>query len=514
MHKNEPNLSRNFKASFSRYTVILLAIIGISFIIRFYFYPPNIPLVTDGLLYFAYSSAIHQIGGLPSDWSPLNNGWPIFLSIFFTIFDSKDILTLMQIQKLLAVVISILIVIPVYFLCKKFVARKFALVGASFIAFDPRLMINSFLGTAEPLYLLLITSSLTLFLFSNKKLVYFSFVLVSFATMIRGEGLVFFLVLSIMFLIRYRKENYKILFLKYFILLVVVVLIILPISIYRVEVIGQDGIFMRSLEGGNSIVSNLTTDEDSRNNIIGGVELFIKYLIWVLIPNFIIFIPLGLFLIFKNRNFEKNTIILSLGILALPALYAYTVPALDTKYLYVLFPMFSVLSVLSIEKIVGKLAKQNIIIVIIISVIIISSVLFYDYKKTDYEHQKESIEIMNEIFIMVNGTNTLYPEGYNLFTSGVLNKWSDPHTEKSGVIIISTDNFSSLKDYIIDSKDKGLTHIMVDDKKERPSFLVDVFANESNYPYLEKTYDSNNEFIYHVKVFKINYEKFNLGHSN
>jgi len=48
----------------------------------------------------------------------------------------------------------------------------------------------------------------------------------------------------------------------------------------------------------------------------------------------------------------------------------------------------------------------------------------------------------------------------------------------------------------------------VDDKKERPSFLIDVFTNEMDYHYLEKKYDSKNDgFIYHVKVFKINYEK-------
>ena len=120
----------------------------------------------------------------------------------------------MQIQRLLSVVISVLITIPVYFLCKKFVARKFAIIGASLVVFDPRLMINSFLGVTDPLYLLLIATSLTLFLYSNKKLVYVSFVLVSLAALVRAEGLAFFVVLSVMFFIRYRKENYKV-FVKY-----------------------------------------------------------------------------------------------------------------------------------------------------------------------------------------------------------------------------------------------------------------------------------------------------------
>jgi len=193
MQENQPNLDTNSRFfSFSKYTVILLTIIGISFIIRFYFFPTQVPLTADALAYFWYSSDIFQLGALPKDWSPANNGWSVFVSFFFTLFDSKDVLTLMQIQRLLSVVISVLITIPVYYLCKKFVTRKFAIIGASLVAFDPRLMINSFLGVTDPLYLLLITTSLTLFLYSNKKLVYVSFVLVSLAILVRAEGLAFF----------------------------------------------------------------------------------------------------------------------------------------------------------------------------------------------------------------------------------------------------------------------------------------------------------------------------------
>lgn len=103
--------------------------------------------------------------------------------------------------------------------------------------------------------------------------------------------------------------------------------------------------------------------------------------------------------------------------MSIPALYAYTVPALDTRYLYTLFPMFSVLAVLSIDRIIWKLDKSNIIIVIIVSAIIISSVLFYDYKKIDYEHEKEAFEIMNKISTIINGTNVLYPESSYFVTS-------------------------------------------------------------------------------------------------
>ncbi len=489
------------------FSVVIISVIALFF--RFYFFPIDVPLNSDALTYFWYSSEIYHIGELPKEWTPINNGWPIFVSIFFMIIDSKDIFMLMQIQRFLSVLISIAIIIPTYFLCEKFVARKFALIGVALVAFDPRLVINSFLGTTDPLYLLLITTSLTLFLFDNKKFIYVSFVLASLAAIVRGEAIVFLLVLSIVFLIRYRKEKYKIIF-QYVILLTIAFLIILPFSLYRIEVTGVDGIFMRGLEGGNNLISNLTSNEDSINNN-KGLELFIKYLIWILIPNFIIFVPFGLFLIFKNIDFKKITIILSLIIMSLPALYAYSFPVLDTRYLYVLFPMFSVLAVLSIEKIVGKLPKQNMIIIIIILAILLSSVLFYDYKKIDYEHEKESFEIMNKISNMFNNTNSLNPITSYFATSQTIKQWPSTYSQmKFEQTIIPTTNYNSLNKYIVDFKDKNLTHIITDNQKEQQGFIVDIFENENNYPYLEKIYDSKTDgFSYHVKVFKINYELFN-----
>lgn len=509
------------------YTIFLLIIVGIAVAIRFYFFPSLVPLSQDALYYFWYSSDIYHLGELPRNWSPTNNGWPIFVSVFFIIFDSKDIFTLMHIQQLLSVLISILITIPVYFLCKKFVDKKFALVGAALIAFDPRLMINSFLGVTDSLFILLIATSLTLSLSSNRRTVYLSFVVVAFATMVRGEGLALFLVLSIMFLIRYRQEKHKVFF-RYFLVLGIFVLIILPISLYRVDVLGSDGIFVRGISSGENVLSSLTTDQNS-HTIFDGMELFVKYLGWVMIPNFIIFIPLGLFLIFRDRTFEKNTIILSLCIMMLPALYAYLVLYFtETRYLYVLFPMFAVLSVLATSRVVKKYDRSNMITVVIISAIVVSSVLFYDYKKVDYQHGLESFEIMKKISATVNGVNALYPETAFLLTSQTIDKWPDSYTDTrldmAGTSIIPTDNFNSLDDYIIQSRDDGLTHILADEKQIqlnflgtalanekqiRPNFLVDVFENEDNYSFLEKIYDSKTDgYDYHVKVFEIDYDVF------
>lgn len=505
-----------FPNFFSKYAILFLLIFSVGILIRAYFFPWNIPLNADALYYFWYSSDIYHLGNLPENWSPVNNGWPIFVSIFFTISDSKDIFTLMEIQRLLSTTISILISIPVYFLCKKFVSNKFSLIGAALIIFEPRLMINSFLGVTDSLYILLFTISLVFFLSSNKKIVYFSFLVVALCTIVRGEGIIFFFILSIMFFIRYRNEKYKI-FLKYLLVLGIFMSLIIPVSLYRINANDNDGIFIRSLDSGNNIILELTSDGDPINFILSSIGLLIKYLGWIMIPNFIIFIPLGLFLIFKNRNFEKNTIIITLSFMLIPAFYAYMIPALETRYLYVLLPLFSILSALSIEKLYDKFNKKKIFLLIIIIGIISASMIFYNEQKIDYEHEREVFKIMEKVSPMIQVTNILYQESSYFKTIQTIEQW--PNTSMGlnlkdgfGIQTLSTKNFNSIIKYIKEHEGKGLTHIIIDDDDEREDFLKEVFFNEDNHPYLKKIFDSkNNGFRYHLKVFEIDFERFDKG---
>jgi hypothetical protein len=380
------------------------------------------------------------------------------------------------------------------------------------IAFDPRLMINSFLGITDPLYLLLVSTGLTLFLSSNKKLVFCSFALISLSTIVRGEGIIFLVFLFILFFIRYRKEKYKIIF-SYIIILIIILLIVMPMTIYRIDVNGNDPIFTRSISSVNEIAVETSINENINFKIFEGLKNFAQFLIWIMIPNFIIFLPLGIFLIFQKKNFEKNTIIVSAFIMMIPGFYAYTFPtnpALDTRYLYTLFPIFSVLAVLSINRIIGKLNKSNIIIGIIILLIIMSSLLFYDYKKINYDHEKESFEIMKEVSLKVKGVNNLPTESRYLSTIQTINQWPTSYSGiEFNIEIISYEKEDNLQDWISKSKDKGLTHILIDDYEQRPNFLKEVFFEEEKYTYLKKIYDSRNQgFDYQLKVFEINYELF------
>ena len=138
------------------------------------------------------------------------------------------------------------------------------------------MMINSFLGLTEPLYLLLVTTSLVLFLQSNKKLVYFSFFVVALATLVRGEGITLFLVLSIIFFIRFRQERLRVIP-RYTIVLGLFLLVILPMSAYGIDVNGVDGILMRSVSSGGDIISNIN-ESDSQNESSLRIQIFIKNL--------------------------------------------------------------------------------------------------------------------------------------------------------------------------------------------------------------------------------------------
>ena len=155
------------------FSLFVIGLIGL--IIRFYYFPFNLPIIDDGIDYFSYAVVTSQQGQLPVNWGLSNNGWPVFLSYFFSIFNSQNFLEFTYLQRSLTIIISVLTIIPVYFLCKRFVNKKIAVIGAALFILDPRIIINSLLGITEPTYILL--GTISLFLFLSKR---FPIILISF----------------------------------------------------------------------------------------------------------------------------------------------------------------------------------------------------------------------------------------------------------------------------------------------------------------------------------------------
>lgn len=473
--------------------------------IRFFYFPYELPLVADGMDNFTYATAINYYGHLPMEWSPPNNGWPIFLSFWFSIINLDNTLQYMQLQRIISVILSSLITIPIYFLCRKFFDEKIALVGAALFAFDPRIILNSLLGITEPLFILLGISSLVVFLRYGKKSIILSFILASFSTIVRSEGIFLFFTLTILFFIRYRlsKEILR----TYLPSLVIFFLILSPIMNYRIEVIGYDAIFQRA--SGETVRILTNSNQGGTNEIVGGFELFIKYLGWIMIPNFLVFVPFGIIQFFRTRTKETNFIIIFLIVSSLPILYAYIAQAQDTRYFYFLYPIFCLVSLFAVKSYLSKLPRKNLILSLMVIGILMSSIGFYEYKKVDYEKERELNEIAKIVSQTALGLNFHPSETRYIRAAELPTKWPFVfHDETHKIKAVQTTNYENLEEFISNSRE-DLTHLIVDDNPDLPEFLQQVYYNEEKYGYLNKVFDSKNRgFEHHVKLFEIDFQKF------
>ena len=513
-----------FKINFSKQiindeiknSIILIAIIIVSsLLLRLYFFPFGIPLTLDSIGYFWYANDISILGKLPEGYSFGNNGWPVFLSPFFTILNSNNMISYMDLQRSISIIFSVLTVIPVYFLCKRFVNYKFAIIGAAIFAFEPRLIQDSLLGLNSSMYIALGTLALVLFFSSNKYARYYSFAIIGFASLIRSEGLFLFFALSIMYFFHYRKNKNEIM--KYVILLLIFVIVITPMAILKTQINGDDGLTSRIIGTTSQIIDDNSTGKvNIFDYLFNGSITFVKFLGWDLLPIFIFFVPIGIFLFFRKWNYEKTTIIVIAIITSIPILYAYSAQALDTKYFYPLYPIFCILSVIAIKKFSEHISRPDFFIIIIIIGIFVLSFIFLNFKLIDLEHDREYYAVAQYVINNTTGINDYYPGSAYLLPVEMEMKWpilkSDlvKHTLKINTGEFNSVKYNSLDEFMKTIKNNELSHIITDNDPKRPLFLKDVFLHEEKYPYLVKQFDSKNHgFMHEVKIFKIDYEIFN-----
>ena len=187
---------------------------------------------------------------------------------------------------------------------------------------------------------------------------------------------------------------------------------------------------------------------------------------------------------------------------SIPILYAYIVQAQDTRYFYFLYPIFCLISLFAVETIISKFNKKNMIIFLIILSIITSSVV-------DYEKERELKEIAEIISNKITGTNFHPTVTKYVKIQEIPSEWPFLFHEMYKIESVSSSNYDNIEKYILDNENK-LSHLIVNENNKLPKFLIDVFQNGKKYNYLEKEFDSKDyNFIEHIKLFKINYEKFN-----
>ena len=321
----------------------------------------------------------------------------------------------MQLQKLLAISISSLTKFPLFFLIKKFSENKYALLGVLIFAVEPRIIQNSLSGNAEAIFIFFLVVTILLFLNKNNKIIYLSFLFAGIATIIRPEGLFLFIGISISYIIRFRKTQFIIP--KYLFALMIFLLILTPVALHKEQEGMYGSVFQRAYsilfendsyeKKTKETIASLEQEGSSQKNsnlFISTMEHFSKYLGWVLIPLFIILTPIGFILFFKNFNTEKLTIMILTISMTVPALYAYTFPLLELKYLYFLFPMFCIFATISLKSIIEKFKKNNVAFLVCFILIILTSILFIDYK-FDYQKEHEAVIVANYVVEHTNVIN-------------------------------------------------------------------------------------------------------------
>jgi len=504
------NLQINVEKKIKRRQFFYLSAIVLgAIILRLVYFPYNIPVSVDSLEYFLYAADIVALGHLPDTWMAINNGWPIFLSFWFSLIPLNEVIEFMTLQRILAVIFSSITAIPIYFLCKKFVEPEYAAFASMLFVFDPRILTNSILGITEALYIFLGITSLVLLLKNDRKTVMFSLIIASLCVIVRGEGIFFVFAIIIIFFIRNKINKKSIgIFLPSISLFF---LILIPVLLHRIDVTGSDGVFLRATV--SAVQTSVQSQQNNFENIFGGVEIFFKYLGWVMIPNFIVFVPIGIIHFFKNQTAENKFIIIFLVLMSIPAFYAYTVPAQDTRYLYFMFPIFCLLSAFALRKYVSKKRSKNLLVIIIIIGVVSSSIIFYEFKKDDWRvdnHKEiEYLEISKEINQIVKSTNYHPVLGRYMHAIQVMDNWPIFHDQISSTTNLISVKEKSLEEFI-EKNEKQLTHIIIDNESNLPEFLNEIYHNEKNYIYLELVYDSKNQgYNQEFKVFKINYEIIN-----
>ena len=511
--------------------IILTIIIIIGIAVRVFVFPFDLPIYQDGEMYFWYANDMSITKAFPESGSNsfTNTFWPILLSGFFTLFSSDNFIDYMELQRTVTVLFSVFTAIPIFFLCRKFVEDKYAIIGSCLFIFEPRLLLNSLNGLPEPLFIILGTIAIVLFLSTKMIWIYISFGILALFALTRYEGIVLIIPFSIMFFWRFRERE-KIV--KY----------IICLSIFFIILFGMDYVRNEAYEESVGIAwhfSNAVIHYESPSKIVGevcesnSIELckayqssdslllsifsnttinLIKYYAWITIPLLVFFIPFGLFKIFKKMDFKKWTIIICAISMLIPAFYGFSRDFYELKYLYIQIPFLCVLATLGIEFLIEKTKKQKIITITLIPLIIFGGLIFFNEEITfDYKLEEEYFEIAKKIDAEMIVVNDIDPVDNYIRSARIASLEEFPVLRDSFELrtlkVIKLNEFESIEKLLKYGTKNDLEYLVVDQDGDGISYMHEIFINEKTYPFLEKIYDSTNYgFEYHVKFYKIDYE--------
>jgi len=485
-------------------------IIGIGLLIRLFYFSQYVPgYSSDAIVYFWYANDIKILDQLPN-YLLSHIGWPIILSFFFEVFPFDNFVDYMELQKMLSVLISVITIIPIYFLCNKFFGKEISLIGALLFAIEPRLVQNSLLGITEPFYILLLSIIFLFTLSSNRKFIFLSFGLLAITSIVRFESIFLFLPMSIYYFINYKSEqNFK---KKYLLTVIIFLLILTPLIFLNTTTENENLIFNRINAELIYIEGDFIEDKESIPWYYDyNFENIIKFLSWSMIPIFIFFIPLGSILIFKKWKQNNIFIILMTIFTLIPGFYALLRFA-DSRYLLPAYPIFCIISLFAVKWITEKIHYKKYLYLILMVIVITSLVIFLEAKvKVDTIHEIEAIKIAEKVIQKTEIINQYSPESkYVMIAKMNQSEFPILSTEFNKMQLLDF-HANSIEEYLELGENMGLTHLVLDGKEStyRPIFFKNIFEHEKEFSYLFKIFDSRDlNFEYHVKIFEIDYKKF------
>ena len=503
----------------------LLAIFLIGLFIRLLFFDTELPIRQDANSYFWYAMDMSILNQFPHS-GHANDGWPMFLSFFFSIFNFNNYLDYTILQRIVTICISVLTIIPIYFLAKKFVNKEYAILAGAVFVFEPHIIQNSLQGLTEPLYIFLVTLSITFFLTNDIRFRYVSFAIIALSVIVRAEGIIILGIVTIGFFI-FQKRDKQIIS-KYAIAILIFALIFGTMMIIKTQTSGYPSTigFIANVGVGSVVDSESIPDSDSKlweisfSDVKNSMWTLAKRLVQSLIPYFVFFLPFGIILLFQNRN--KNNIFILLAIIVYTiALIRIFMLVQDLRLMFVLYPLFSIISVIAVEYLTSNIKIKKIFIISIMVGILILS-WFFLYSNTNYDYDKEVVKFADYMINNVKVSNNFYPESgyiYGVWASSSLKypilssdaEYTGPELldyVKGSNFVYLEKSANSVEDYIRLARDNDLSHLIIDNNEKRQSYFKDVFYYEEKYPYLIKEFDSTKEGYryYNVKVFKIDYE--------
>lgn len=533
--------------------LIYLIIIGlISLGFKLYFVNFSVPLIGDEMN-FALRGIAYSNGDFAVN-AKQNPGWPLFIAPFFLLIDSNDFIDYSNVVRVLSMSITTITILPIYLLGRKFFDQKYSLVAASLFAFEPHLNRWSTFGYSEPLYILVIVLSFYLILNKNDKYTFISFFLAAILWWVRLNGIVMFVVLSIIFFVNFKgRPN---LTKKYLGCIAIFLIVVSPILIQRYVQYDDPFYFYY---GQNLFVDEYSQlgihDEINDDATVGGyiehygfLQFFQRFIILgiynvlegiarIAFPYLIILLPFGL--IFSLRAFAQDSkytranwilIIVTLASMVVP--YA-LIP--EKRLLFFIYPFLIIFATIPIQRVTEyglstfsfTTKQKNVFLVIIIATVVLLSLLFslrYEIIDTIKEQEKMAFAkfLINNIDggLLDAGYNTQYLIHQSLndppgaFKNFKIDRdptpsagW--PYDQANSLLVKSYGK--SLEELLYNGEERGLKYIAINEEKiSFFEYLEDVYKHEEKYPYLIKIFDSDKYGFqkFKVKIFEIDYNEF------